>query len=75
MKNMTLDLGTNRVDTIRKELYSIDNIKNKLYYLAMTNSLVFSNTLATDKEKLDWLEESQAVLEELVNDLYGSKVL
>lgn len=68
-KTEQVEMDLNSVDRIRKEVKNIDKLEYKLYYLMMTDRLSLMNTLANDKEKLEWLEETNAVFEELVYEL------
>lgn len=59
----------NRVDQLRHDVDEIDNYKFKLYYLNTIDSLVISNKLLSDKEKIYMLEESNVVLAEIIDYL------
>ena len=59
----------NRVDQLRHDVDEIDNYKFKLYYLNTIDSLVISNKLLSDKEKVYMLEESNVVLAEIIDYL------
>ena len=65
--NSNLDM--NRVDGIRDSVNKIKKLEYKLFYLMTTDKLTLKNDMATDKEKVEWLEETNAVFEELVFDL------
>ena len=71
MKNKIkkVELDMNRVDRIRDSVNKINKLEYKLFYLMTTDKLTLNNSMATDKEKVEWLEETNAVFEELVFDL------
>jgi len=66
---------SNRVDSIRKSVILDEDkqMRYRLLMLVLSDKLVLINNLLTDKEKVELLEETNAVFTELVEGMFDNE--
>ena len=59
-----------REEQIKKSLEDAKDLNMKLFYLQITDTLVFKSTVMTDSEKVAFLRQTNKEFEKIVNGLF-----